>query len=192
MRSGIQPFAIGLALVFLLRAAYAQAGAQASVDADVILRNGKIVTIDQNFSIAQAIAIRGESILAVGSNAEVGHYAGPRTKIVDLAGKTVIPGLIDDHYHMLSKAVDQYLGVEIALVPSIVAMQQAIKQKADSTPVGETIYTTSGWLPTMRWLRRHNSCRCRHGSRGLTRSALRKGKRILSASLAFESRESAQ
>jgi len=147
MRSGIQPFAIGLALVFLLRAAYAQAGAQASVDADVILRNGKIVTIDQNFSIAQAIAIRGESILAVGSNAEVGHYAGPRTKIVDLAGKTVIPGLIDDHYHMLSKAVDQYLGVEIALVPSIVAMQQAIKQKADSTPVGETIYTTSGWLP---------------------------------------------
>ena len=54
---------------------------------DMILSNGKIITVDQRFSIAQAVAIRGERIVAVGTNQEIGKLAGPETKKIDLEGK---------------------------------------------------------------------------------------------------------
>src|SRR5437588_12639516 len=64
-----------------------------SADADLILHNGKIVTVDSRFSVQQAIAISGGKIAAVGSNAAVLKTRGPTTQTVDLAGKTVLPGL---------------------------------------------------------------------------------------------------
>ncbi len=70
-----------------------------SPSADLILLNGKIVTVDQNFTIAEAVAIKQDKIIAVGSNNEIRKLAGRKTKIIDLAGKTVIPGLIDFHAH---------------------------------------------------------------------------------------------
>ena len=62
--------------------------------ADLILTNGKIVTVDERFSIAQAVAIRGDRILAVGANQEIARLAGPNTRRIDLGGRTAIPGLI--------------------------------------------------------------------------------------------------
>ncbi len=73
--------------------------------------------------------------------------AGSETQRLDLQGKTVIPGLIDDHYHFLSKAVDQYLGVEVALVKSIDEMAARIREKVAQSAPGELVYTTSGWMP---------------------------------------------
>jgi len=67
--------------------------------ADIILRNGKIVTVDRSFSIKQAVAIKDGRFLAVGSDRDVRILTGPRTRVVDLAGHTVIPGLIDSHIH---------------------------------------------------------------------------------------------
>ncbi|MBT5560017.1 MAG: amidohydrolase, partial [Proteobacteria bacterium] len=61
---------------------------------DTILFNGKVVTVDDFFSIQEAIAIDGEQITAVGSNEQIQALAGPDTLSVDLAGRTVIPGLI--------------------------------------------------------------------------------------------------
>ena len=71
---------------------------------DLILSNGKIITVDERFTIAQAVAIRGDRIVAVGTNQEIARLAGPNTRTIDLAGRAVIPGLIDNHMHLLRAA----------------------------------------------------------------------------------------
>src|SRR5436190_754981 len=70
-----------------------------AAEADLILHNGKIVTVDKKFSIHQALAVQGGRILRVGTNAEVLKMKGPSTQVLDLDGKTVLPGLIDSHVH---------------------------------------------------------------------------------------------
>ena len=70
--------------------------------ADTILYNGKVITVDRNFSITQAVAVSGKQIAAVGSDADVLKLAGPNTLKVDLKGKTVTPGLINTHVHLES------------------------------------------------------------------------------------------
>ena len=71
-----------------------------SEKADVILHAGKVLTVDADDSIEHAVAIRGDSVQAVGSDQDVLALAGPDTKTIDLRGKTVIPGIIDIHAHM--------------------------------------------------------------------------------------------
>src|SRR5258706_16466945 len=69
--------------------------------ADTILLNGRIITVDQRFSVAEAIAIRGGRIAAAGKNAHGLEHPGPGTKVIDLKKRTVIPGLIDNHAHFI-------------------------------------------------------------------------------------------
>lgn len=61
--------------------------------------NAKVVTVDDRFSYAQAVAITGDTFTAVGSNDEIRKLAGPATKSIDLKGLTVVPGLADNHLH---------------------------------------------------------------------------------------------
>jgi predicted amidohydrolase YtcJ len=68
--------------------------------ADLILHNGRILTVDASFSTAQAVAVTGNKFTAVGSDADVMKLAGPNTKTIDLKGRTVVPGLIDTHLHI--------------------------------------------------------------------------------------------
>ena len=84
----------------VLCAGLSTAWLQAQQAADMILHNGKILTVDDKFSTAQAVAISGDKILAVGNNADVMKLAGPNTRKIDLKGKTVVPGLIDTHLHI--------------------------------------------------------------------------------------------
>src|SRR6266550_4109683 len=67
--------------------------------ADLILHHGKVVTVDKDFTIRQAVAVRAGRIVKVGSDADVLAMKGPETTVVDLQGKTVTPGLIDSHVH---------------------------------------------------------------------------------------------
>lgn len=127
--------------------AVCDAGEPAKISADLILRNGKIVTVNKAFDIESAIAIRGDQVLSVGNDDAMLALGGPGTRIVDLKGHTVIPGLIDDHHHFLSKSIDAYLGVDIALAKSIEEVKQKIKDKIAKTPPGQLVYTSSGWLP---------------------------------------------
>ena len=69
--------------------------------ADVIISNGKILTVDPVFSIAHSLAIRNGRIIAVGTAQAVAGHKGPNTRVIDLSGKTVIPGLIDNHFHFI-------------------------------------------------------------------------------------------
>src|SRR5713226_8829354 len=72
--------------------------------ADLVLTNGKIITVDDRFSIAQAVAVRGDRFVAVGTNQDITRLAGPNTRKIDLGGKAVIPGLIDAHAHLMRAA----------------------------------------------------------------------------------------
>ena len=67
--------------------------------ADLILRNGKIVTLESATPVVQAVAIRTDRIAAVGSNAEIARLGGPRTRVIDLGGRLAIPGFIEGHGH---------------------------------------------------------------------------------------------
>ena len=72
--------------------------------ADLIIRHAKVITVDREFRIAEAVAIRGDRVLAAGSNADIAHLAGPATRIIDAGGKTLLPGLYDSHVHPLGAA----------------------------------------------------------------------------------------
>jgi predicted amidohydrolase YtcJ len=105
-------------------------------EADIVLVNGKIITVDKNFTIAQAVAISKERILAVGTDRKIRKFAGSATKIVDLKGRTVIPGIIEAHLHPETAAVSELDG-EIPDLHTITELltwiksQTAIKKKGD-------------------------------------------------------------
>src|ERR1700742_2712677 len=91
-------FILGFALTtsFLLTLPASHALAQT---ADTVLFNGKVVTVDKDFSVREAIAISHDRILATGTSAAMKKLAGSHARMVDLAGRTVIPGLTDGHIH---------------------------------------------------------------------------------------------
>jgi predicted amidohydrolase YtcJ len=72
--------------------------------ADIVLHNGKVLTVDANFSTAEGVAITGQRITRVGTNQQVLELAGPNTLRLDLKGRTVVPGLIDTHLHITGPA----------------------------------------------------------------------------------------
>ena len=84
-------------LYFVL--AHSERTARAADDADLILHHGKIVTVDRDFSIREALAVKGDRLIRVGTNLDILSMRGPKTTLVDLAGKMVLPGLIDSHAH---------------------------------------------------------------------------------------------
>src|SRR5262245_64350344 len=67
--------------------------------ADLVLRNGKIVTVDETRPAAEALAVGGDTIVAIGPNDEIQRHVGPATRVIDLKGALAIPGLIDAHAH---------------------------------------------------------------------------------------------
>jgi len=99
VRSYLLRVALGAAVVL---AVAASASAQ---QADTILVGGKVVTVDAQFSIRDALAVRDGKIVALGTNADVRRLAGPKTRTIDLQGRTVIPGLIDSHLHATRAAL---------------------------------------------------------------------------------------
>jgi predicted amidohydrolase YtcJ len=113
--------------------------------ADTILSNGKIVTIDDRFSIVEALAIKGERILAVGTDAEIEKHKGPDTRVVDLNRRTVIPGLIDNHAHYMRAAEYWHREVRLDGVTSHKEALDLIKQKAAESKPGEWVVVLGGW-----------------------------------------------
>jgi len=96
--SGCAVLLLGVAATF----AIAACGPSQSVDpADLVLRGGSVVSVDDARPNAEAIAVRGYQIAAVGSDAEIAAYIGPQTKVIELAGRLAIPGFIDGHVHFL-------------------------------------------------------------------------------------------
>lgn len=122
----------------------ALAGAQQPAP-DLILTNGKIITVDERFAIAQAIAIRGGRIAAVGTNPEISALAGPNTRRVDLRGRAVIPGLIDNHMHLLRAAATWQRELRFDGVTSRKQAVEMLRARAKAASPGEWVYNIGGW-----------------------------------------------
>ena len=136
---------VAVALLFVTAAAAVAIVRAQPQSADLILSNGKVVTVDDRFSIASAVAIRGERIVAVGSARDVAAFAGAATRRIDLAGRTVIPGLIDNHMHLLRAGTTWQYEVRLDGVESRAAALDRLRARAKTTPRGEWIYTLGGW-----------------------------------------------
>jgi predicted amidohydrolase YtcJ len=113
--------------------------------ADLVLSNGKIITVDERFSIAQAIAIRNDRIVAVGNNADVSALAGSNTRRIDLRGRAVIPGLIDNHMHLLRAGATWKWEVRWDGVGTRKAALDLLRARTKTTPRGQWVYTLGGW-----------------------------------------------
>jgi predicted amidohydrolase YtcJ len=123
------------------RAAPAQA-APAVRMADVVMFGGKIVTVDARFSTAEGVAIAGGRFVKVGTNAEVRAVAGPATRLVDLKGRTVVPGFIDTHPHAVGRGQREAPKVSVIGLTSVRAITQRIAEAVNVTPAGEWIVTS--------------------------------------------------
>ena len=113
----------------------------ASPTPDTIFFNGKIVTVDPNFSYAEALAITGERFSAVGSSEEILLSAGPDTQKIDLAGRTLLPGLMDNHLHNAGGGP----GVDISRARSLDEVLNAIAARLAESEAGDLVLTNRDW-----------------------------------------------
>jgi predicted amidohydrolase YtcJ len=119
------------------------ASAFAADPADTIFVNGRIVTVDDGFTIAQGVAIRGERIVAVGNNADVLELQSRGTKVIDLKKQTVIPGLIDNHAHFIRAPEHEEMRLD-----GVASRKRALEMLAERVRAalpGEWIVTLGGW-----------------------------------------------
>src|SRR3954447_14755638 len=112
--------------------------------ADLVLRGGRVITVDKEFRIAQAVAIRDGRFVAVGDNALMGRFVGGDTRIVELGGRTVVPGLIDSHLHQLFAALNGP-AVQLLDTRTVAEVQAAIAERVARTEPGKWVIASSGW-----------------------------------------------
>jgi len=112
-----------------------------SAPPDIIFHNAKIVTVDRAFSYAQAAAVRDGRFVAVGTNADIRQLAGPGTRLIDLASRTVVPGLADNHLHNAGGGS----GVDLSRARSLAEVLSAIAARAKTAPADAVIVTNSDW-----------------------------------------------
>ncbi len=112
--------------------------------ADLILHNGQILTVDAKDSVARAVAIRENQFVAVGAEAEVLVLAGPATKVIDLQGKTVIPGIVDSHNHVPAAGV-LLDGVMLFGVDTIDGVKEKVAARVKKAAPGEWVMG-GGWI----------------------------------------------
>lgn len=112
---------------------------------DQVYYNGKILTVDERFSTASAIAISGDRILAVGDTADIRAMAGADTEQMDLEGRTVIPGIIDNHLHYLRGTNFAKYELQIHGITSRKEVLEKITAKGNELGPGKWIFIIGGW-----------------------------------------------
>ncbi len=114
--------------------------------ADLALLNGIVITIDTENRIAEAVAVRDGKVVAVGSDRDIERLVGPETRVMDLAGKTVTPGLIDAHAHFASSGADRLYGIDLSYpnVHSVRDVVTKVKEQVELLEPGDWV-EGRGW-----------------------------------------------
>ncbi len=133
------------ALLAAFGAAFAAGVAAQQAPADLILTNGKVITVDEQFRIAQAVAVRDGRFIAVGTNQEINRLAGPNTRRIDARGRAVVPGLIDNHAHFQEEGAYWALELRFDNVESRKEVLERIRAKAKQNGPGNWVYNLGGW-----------------------------------------------
>lgn len=146
-------------------AARGPGGAPPSEAADAVYVNGKVATVDAGSSVAQAFAVRGGRFAAVGTTERIMAYAGPATQVIDLRGRTVVPGLADSHLH----AVGGGPGIDLSAARSMAELSATVAEAARGPSRDRCWFPTaigtrrssrnSGCPPRMSWKRLRLACR---------------------------------
>src|SRR6202045_4569856 len=138
--------AFGKALAVFASLGLALAANSASAQtADTVLFNGKILTVDKDFSVRQALAISHGQVLASGTTAAMKKLAGNKARLIDLGGRTVIPGLTDGHIHGIRAALTFGTETNWIGVPTLKQALEKIRQAAKSQKPGTWIVVAGGW-----------------------------------------------
>ena len=128
--------AVSTVLSLAVRSVYSQ-----GQEPDWILHHGKVITVDANFSIAEAVAIADDRFIAIGTNDAILKLAGKRTRTLDLQGRTVIPGLMDNHLHNAGGGP----GVDLSRSRTLQEVLDAIAARVKQSKAGELIVTNADW-----------------------------------------------
>ncbi|HEY7698842.1 MAG TPA: amidohydrolase family protein, partial [Vicinamibacteria bacterium] len=110
--------------------------------ASLVVRGGKVVTVDPSDRIAQAVAVEGNRIAAVGTEAEIAHYIGPETTVIDLGGRALLPGFIDAHSHVEGLAESEHARLPIHIPHSLKTTADIVtrlRERASEIPAGTWI-----------------------------------------------------
>ena len=110
--------------------------------ADLVIRGGKVITVDPADRIASAVAVLGDRIALVGSASEVSAWIGPNTKVIELNGRALLPGFIDAHSHVQGLAESEHLKIPIQIPPrkDVAAILGALEQKQAQLPAGAWLF----------------------------------------------------
>ena len=111
---------------------------------DTIFYNGKIITVDSGFTIRQAFAVRGDLYVAVGTDARIRALAGKNTRLVDLEGAAVIPGLSDNHDHLYNSE-KVMRGIDLVGATSTEEVLRRLRDGLAKAKPGETVFGSVGW-----------------------------------------------
>jgi predicted amidohydrolase YtcJ len=130
--------AVMMMVAFFASAAWSQ-------NVDTVLINGKIVTVDDQFPAREALAIRDSRVAALGTTAEIRKLAGPKTRVIDLKGRTVVPGLIDSHMHAIRAALSFSTEVNWIGTSSLADAIGRIHEASETMKPGAWLIVAGGW-----------------------------------------------
>ncbi len=108
---------------------------------NLVFYNGTVITVDRTFSVAEAVAVTGDRITAVGASGRIRALAGSATALVDLRGRALIPGLMDNHLHSAGGGP----GVDLSRARSLADVSAALAARVRQTPAGDVIVSNSDW-----------------------------------------------
>jgi predicted amidohydrolase YtcJ len=123
--------------------------------ADLVLKNAAIWTVDEKLPRAEAAAIKGNEIIAVGSDNDIDSFIGPETRVYNLDGKLVLPGFNDCHYHLMRYTIMSETMFDLYGADSLQEIQRRLKENALAHPDSEWLYGLR-WFPPNEWPTRHD------------------------------------
>ncbi|HEU4711366.1 MAG TPA: amidohydrolase [Pyrinomonadaceae bacterium] len=135
-----------LTSIFVILLLLVLAPVQQPTAADIVFKNGNVYTVDTKQPRAQAIAVSKDRIVFVGSNADAQKFVGPKTRVVDLRGNTVVPGMADAHQHLIGVGMRE-MTLNLEGTTSLEDFLAKVKARVDQAKPGEWI-TGRGWIET--------------------------------------------